>query len=135
MTWENEDVLFKQDCELLKLVEAAPTEATGDVKTTQWVERGKGLLRLLRHQDTGRARAVIQQAGALQVLLNARVLLDKFQAEGKRMVRFIASEKASTAAAGWERPTYFRVKLPNTMQQERLATALEKLREASAPAT
>merc|ERR1712080_413992 len=99
--------------ELLKLVEANAGEpgAGGNAKPTQWIERGKGLLRLLRHQDTGRARVVMQQTGALHVLLNARVLLDKFQAEGKRVVRFLASEQASSRANGWERPAYFRVKL------------------------
>lgn len=138
LTWEREDVLFKQECELLKLVDAAnageAAKAGGDAKLTQWVDQGKGLLRLLRHQDTGRARAVMQQSGALHVLLNARVLLDKFQAEGKRVVRFLASERASASANGWERPTYFRVKLPNTPQQERLAAVLAELRDAAVAA-
>lgn len=134
LQWEREDVLFKQKCELLKLASASgPGEAGGEAKHSQWTELGQGLLRVLRHQDTGRARAVVQASGALHVLLNARVLPAKFKAEGKRAVRFLASAAAATGE-GWELPTYFRVKLQGTPHQERLAAVLAEFQEAAAAA-
>lgn len=141
LSWESEDVLFKQQCELSKLEEVKSNEdgvaGTGDDKLaktgTNWVQRGLGLLRVLRHQDNGRARVVVQQVGALHALLNARLLPAKFQAEGKRVVRFLASERVVTAENGsaWEKPAYFRAKLQSTPHQERLAAVLQELHEAA----
>lgn len=139
LSWESEDVLFKQECELLKLEDVKDDEeatAAGEAKVgkgSQWVLRGLGLLRVLRHQDNGRARVVVQQAGSLHALLNARLLPAKFQAEGKRVVRFLASERVVSAENGsaWEKPAYFRAKLSSTPLQERLAAVLQELHEAA----
>jgi len=116
---EDEEVLFRAECKLTKLVKdtpaASPAEATQNEadnateqssstappqescstggsggNTWRWQERGCGIVHINKHRKTGACRLVMRLRGVLKLLLNTPVFpTTKYEKLGKKSVSFV----------------------------------------------
>jgi len=89
---EDEEVIFRAECKLWKLVKHE-TE-------WRWQERGGGILHINRRQENGRetGRLVMRMRGVLKLLLNTPIFSTRYEKVGQKSVRFVGVDPDDTTA-------------------------------------
>ncbi|CAK9102043.1 unnamed protein product [Durusdinium trenchii] len=83
---EDEEVIFRADCKLWKLVKLEDGKAEG----WRWQERGCGIVHINRHKTSGAGRLVMRMRGVLKLLLNTPIFpTTRYEKVGQKSVRFV----------------------------------------------
>jgi len=155
---EDEEVIFRGECKLVKLVQAASADAAkgaagekaapGDAaakpaddvaksqdKSWRWQERGCGIVHINKHSKTGSGRLVLRMRGVGKLLLNTPVFpTGKYEKVGQKSVRFVGVDVDAEATTD-AKPVLcsYRLSLQaGDKQGEFLKVMREKLQVASA---
>mmetsp|Transcript_106944 Transcript_106944/g.130427 ORF Transcript_106944/g.130427 Transcript_106944/m.130427 type:complete len:269 (+) Transcript_106944:56-862(+) len=87
---EDEEVIFRADCKLWKLVKAHSAEGDSKSEGWRWQERGCGIVHINRHKTTGAGRLVMRMRGVLKLLLNTPIFpTTRYEKVGQKSVRFV----------------------------------------------
>lgn len=127
---EDEEVMFRAECKLSKLVpvERDPEQPKENGENEEkenkfrWVERGTGVVRLLKHPDTNVFRLVVRQKAVHNVLLNTP-LVGTVLKEGQKTVRITEAAQAGESKL-------CRLKLASEQDRNDLANALAEATSA-----
>ncbi|CAJ1421320.1 unnamed protein product [Effrenium voratum] len=117
---EDEEVVFRADCKLWKLVKLPPGKE--DSEGWRWQERGCGIVHINRHKSSGHFRLVMRMRGVGKLLLNTPVFPStRYEKVGQKSVRFVgvdADDQANALCA-------FRLNLHSSDQQEKFLAVLK----------
>lgn len=138
---EDDEVLFKTECKLWKLVRegtdaissttgSSATGATG-VGTAgaeaswRWQERGCGTLHINRNSKTNASRLVMRMRGVLKLLLNTPIFpTGKYEKMGENSVRFLGVDDDAGADV---RLCSYRLNLRSSYQQGEFLAVLNEV--------
>lgn len=124
---EDEEVIFRADCKLWKLVKVHPAEGDSKSEGWRWQERGCGIVHINRHKATGAGRLVMRMRGVLKLLLNTPIFpTTRYEKVGQKSVRFVGvdndeSGKEVSFCA-------FRLNLHSSDQQGKFLTFLDSVK-------
>ena len=119
---EDEEVIFRADCKLWKLVKVCP-EGEPKSEGWRWQERGCGIVHINRHKTTGAGRLVMRMRGVLKLLLNTPIFPStRYEKVGEKSVRFVGVD---TEESGKEVSfCAFRLNLHSSDQQGKFLAVL-----------
>jgi len=133
---EDDEVLFKTECKLWKLVKegteaiSSTTNATG-VGTAgaeaswRWQERGCGTLHINRSSKTNASRLVMRMRGVLKLILNTPIFpTGKYEKMGENSVRFLGVDDDAGADV---RLCTYRLNLRSSSQQAEFLAVLSEV--------
>jgi len=124
---EDEEVVFRTDCKLWKLVKHASEAQDTPAESWRWMERGSGIVHVNRHRQSGAGRIVMRMRGVGKLLLNTPVFpTTKYEKIGQKSVRFVGVDDGEEKAL-----SAFRVSLQSSDQQEKFLEVLQDLVKAA----
>lgn len=125
---EDEEVLFKGECKLWKLVkDQAVQPAADEDQPWRWQERGCGFVHINRHRASGAGRIVMRMRGVLKLLLNTPVFpTTRYEKMGQKTVRFVGID-AEEPSQDKVPLSAFRISLQSADQQDKFLTVLRDM--------
>ncbi|CAK9030317.1 unnamed protein product [Durusdinium trenchii] len=100
---EDEEVIFRADCKLWKLVKLEDGKAEG----WRWQERGCGIVHINRHKTSGAGRLVMRMRGVLKLLLNTPIFpTTRYEKVGQKSVRFVGVDTEESQSCHGEGTTW-----------------------------
>ncbi|CAK9030316.1 Ran-specific GTPase-activating protein 2 (Ran-binding protein 2) (RANBP2) [Durusdinium trenchii] len=121
---EDEEVIFRADCKLWKLVKLEDGKAEG----WRWQERGCGIVHINRHKTSGAGRLVMRMRGVLKLLLNTPIFpTTRYEKVGQKSVRFVGVDtEESQSCHGEVAFCAFRLNLHSSDQQGKFLAVLRE---------
>mmetsp|Transcript_29604 Transcript_29604/g.55410 ORF Transcript_29604/g.55410 Transcript_29604/m.55410 type:complete len:278 (+) Transcript_29604:68-901(+) len=128
---EDEEVIFRADCKLWKLVKLMP-DTKERSEGWRWQERGCGIVHINRHKKTRAGRLVMRMRGVLKLLLNTPIFpTTRYEMVGQKSVRFVGVDADKENSEKEVPLCAFRLNLHSSDQQGKFMSVVRDLTDVA----